>query len=95
MGYSVTPDVLRRVGATVGTMVAGIEAGVFPHYPTASSTSPFIECPSCDPDGLGVSDLRRAFEAKASDPALAVFLDLAEPLADTPLDVEVEPGGAA
>jgi hypothetical protein len=90
IGYRVTPAVLDKVGATVGTMVAGIEAGVFPHYPTASSTSPFIECPSCDPDGLGVSDLRRAFEAKASDPAMAVFVDLAEPLADTSLDVETE-----
>src|SRR5665213_1461303 len=34
VGYSVTPDVLDKVGATVGTMVAGIESGVFPHYPT-------------------------------------------------------------
>jgi hypothetical protein len=90
IGYRVTPEVLAKVGATIGTMVAGIEAGVFPHYPTASSTSPFIECPSCDPDGLGVIDLRRAFEAKKADPAMALFVDLAEPLADTPLDVEVE-----
>jgi hypothetical protein len=82
IGYRVTADVLTKVGETLGTMVAGIEAGVFPHYPTASSTSPFIECPSCDPDGLGVIDLRRAFEAKSSDPAMAVFVDLAEPLTD-------------
>jgi len=90
IGYRVTDDVLDKVGATIGTMVAGIEAGVFPHYPTASSTSPFVECPSCDPDGLGVADLRRAFEAKASDPAMAVFVDLALPLEDTPVDVETE-----
>jgi hypothetical protein len=90
VGYFVTPDVLDKVGATIGTMVKGIEAGVFPHYPTASSTSPFIECPSCDPDGLGVADLRRAFEAKSSDTAMAVFLDLAEPLADSPLEVDSE-----
>jgi RecB family exonuclease len=89
IGYRVTTDVLEKVGRTIGTMVAGIEAGVFPHYPTASSTSPFIECPSCDPDGLGEADLRRAFEAKSSDPAMAIFVDLAEPLADAPLDVEV------
>ncbi|HXQ61814.1 MAG TPA: PD-(D/E)XK nuclease family protein [Acidimicrobiales bacterium] len=90
VGYPVTPDVLDKVGATIGTMVAGIEAGVFPHYPTATSTSPFNECPSCDPDGLGVTDLRRAFEAKSSDPAMAVFVGLAEPLADTPLERETE-----
>ena len=93
VGYPVTTDVLDKVGATIGSMVAGIEAGVFPHYPTASSTTPFIVCPSCDPDGLGVTDLRRAFEAKSSDPAMAVFVDLAEPLQDTPLDVETEQPG--
>jgi len=76
VGYPVTAAVLDKVAVTLGTMVAGIEAGVFPHYPTASSTSPFIECPSCDPDGLGVTDLRRAYEAKSSDPAMAVFVDL-------------------
>jgi ATP-dependent helicase/nuclease subunit B len=94
VGYPVTAAVLDKVAVTLGTMVAGIEAGVFPHYPTASSTSPVIECPSCDPDGLGVTDLRRAYEAKSSDPAMAVFVELAEPLADTPLDVESEQRGA-
>jgi ATP-dependent helicase/nuclease subunit B len=90
VGYSVTPDVLQRVGQTVGVMVAGIEAGVFTHYPTASSTTPFIECPFCDPDGLGVTDLRRQFDHKQSDPALAGFLGLAGPLTDAPLDVHSE-----
>jgi hypothetical protein len=90
IGYQVTADVLDKVGEALGTMVEGIEAGVFPHYPTASSTSPFIECPSCDPDGLGVTDLRRAYEAKSQDPAMAIFVDLAEPLADTPPDPESE-----
>ncbi len=90
IGYPVTTEVLDKVGATIGTMVTGIEAGVFPHYPTASSTTPFNECPSCDPDGLGVADLRRAFEAKSSDPAMAVFVDLALPLDDTPLETETE-----
>jgi hypothetical protein len=90
IGYRVTPDVLAKVSATIGTLVDGIEAGVFPSYPTAASSSPFIECPCCDPDGLGVSDLRRAFEAKRSDPALALFVDLAEPLDDTPLEVDTE-----
>jgi hypothetical protein len=75
-------------------MVAGIEAGVFPPNPTEASSTPFrfIECHYCDPDGLGTIDLRRQFEAKASDPAMALFLGLAEPLAETPLDVGGSPG---
>jgi ATP-dependent helicase/nuclease subunit B len=88
IGYDVTTEVLDRVGQTIGMMVDGIEAGVFPHYPTATSTSIFIECVYCDPDGLGVGDLQRQYDAKQSDPAMAVFLDLVAPLIDDPLDVE-------
>ena len=68
VGYAVTPEVLEHVGATVGAMVEGIEAGVFPHHPTASSTSPWVECPFCDPDGMGVAELRRQYERKTGGP---------------------------
>jgi ATP-dependent helicase/nuclease subunit B len=93
VGYSVTPDVLSRVGGTIGTMVDGIEAGVFPHYPTATSTAFRIECAYCDPDGLGVTELRRQYEAKQSDPAMAIFLGLAAPLSDGPPDDGGSPDG--
>ena len=78
VGYPVTPQVLARVGATVGLMAAAIEDGVFPPHPTATSTSPFVECPYCDPDALGVVDLRRQIDRKSGDAALAAFLELAE-----------------
>jgi RecB family exonuclease len=76
IGYRLTAEVLERVRATVGQMVGGIERGVFPSYPTATSTSPFVECAYCDPDGLGVIDLRRQVERKRSDAALTMFFDL-------------------
>jgi hypothetical protein len=80
IGYRVTPEVLARVGETLGTIVRGVEAGVFPPYPTASSTTPrFVACPYCDPDGLGVVDLRRAWDRKRGDPGLAGFVGLVEP----------------
>jgi len=69
--------------------VAGIEAGVFPNHPTASSTKPWVECPFCDPDGLGVADLRSQFECKRADPAMSAFVDLVAPLAEIDLGVEV------
>ena len=78
VGYPVTPQVLDRVGATVGLMAEAIENGVFPPHPTASSTSPFVECPYCDPDALGVVDLRRQIDRERGDLALATFLELAE-----------------
>ncbi len=44
VGYPVTAEVLDRVSQTLGQIVSGIEHGVFPNYPTATSTSPFVEC---------------------------------------------------
>jgi ATP-dependent helicase/nuclease subunit B len=79
IGYQVTPEILDRIGHTLATVVGGIEAGVFPSFSRATSTTPFVECPYCDPDGLGVVDLGRAWERKRADPALAVFAGLAEP----------------
>ena len=78
IGYEVTDDVLERVGTTLATIVQGIETGVFPHFPTASSTRPFVECPYCDPDALGVAGLRRGWERKLADPAIAPFHALSE-----------------
>jgi len=78
IGYPVTPEVLERVGASLGTIVRGIEAGLFPHHPTASSTNPWVDCAFCDPDGLGVIELRRAYERKADDPAMSGYVELVE-----------------
>jgi ATP-dependent helicase/nuclease subunit B len=77
IGYQVTPELLERVGETIGTMVAGIEAGVFPAHPSASSSTRWVECAYCDPDALGAVELRRSFERKSVDPAMALFVGLA------------------
>lgn len=81
VGFFITEDVLRRVSATVNEMVHGIDSGVFPSYPRASSTTPRVSpdhCGFCDPDGLGVADLRRQLERKRSDPALKRFFALVD-----------------
>jgi ATP-dependent helicase/nuclease subunit B len=90
IGYSVTPDVITRVGETVGMIVAGIEAGVFPPHPTTISCSQRVECVFCDPDALGMADLRRQFDRKQEDPALAPFLNLVHPLEDVHLDIHTQ-----
>ena len=79
VGYELDAEVYESVGATLATIVAGIEAGAFPARPTAVASSPWVECPYCDPDGLGVVELRRAWERKRDDPALRRYADLAEP----------------
>jgi ATP-dependent helicase/nuclease subunit B len=87
-GYPVTDDVLARVCTTLDTIVRGIEAGVFASHPTEGSTSTRIECAACDPDGLGTTELRRAWERKRFSPALAPYADLAEPLVEDEAEIE-------
>jgi hypothetical protein len=89
IGYRVTDDVLERVCGTLDTIVAGIEAGVFASHPTQVSSSPWVECAACDPDGLGVTELRRAWDRKRSSPELAPYAQLAEPLDDAEAEEEV------
>jgi ATP-dependent helicase/nuclease subunit B len=78
IGYAVDDEVLARVGVTLATIVDGIERGAFPARPDASGT-PWVTCPYCDPDGLGVADLRRDWERKRNHPAIAAYAELAEP----------------
>src|SRR6202044_159751 len=88
IGYSVTPAVLAHIGGTPQSMVQGIEAGVFPPHPTAQSTSIRVECPYCDPDGMGVAELRRQYDHKQADAAMDAFVHFAHPLEDIAVDTE-------
>ena len=75
-----TPEVDQEFNAAVAAITDGIAGGLFPHRPPADdSWAGFIECPYCDPDGLGVSELRDSWRRKRSDPRLARYLALTEP----------------
>jgi hypothetical protein len=78
LGYAVDAKVLAQVTTTLGTIVAGIERGAFPAHPI-ESFAPFVPCSYCDPDGMGVAELRRGWEAMRDDPAVAPYADLVEP----------------
>ncbi len=85
IGYDVTDAVLELTSTTVGTIVDGIERGVFPPHPpaTASTANVFrVECEVCDPDRLGTVELRGHWSRKRHDPAMAAYAQLAEPLED-------------
>ena len=77
LGYEITDAVLDEVSTAVTTIVHGIEGGVFAPHPIPHSTSPFPDCPACDPDNLGTTEVRRHFERKITDPALAEYAALA------------------
>lgn len=78
-GYPLTPAVEARISETLGLIVDGIERGLFPPHPTDQTGMPFNPCASCDPDFLGVADMRQAWEATSTDPALGGYLDLIDP----------------
>jgi RecB family exonuclease len=77
IGYDVDDAVLDRVRTSLGTIVDGIERGAFPPHPD-DQFRPWVVCSYCDPDGLGVAELRRAWERKRDDPAVAAYAALAE-----------------
>jgi hypothetical protein len=79
VGFEVTDTVYARYRTVIGAIVDLIEAGIFPARPPASSYSGFTECPFCDPDGVGTTDVARAWEAKSGAPELADLLALIEP----------------
>jgi hypothetical protein len=87
-GYDITPEVLETTIEVLDVIVRGVEHGVFPPHPSALSTFMWVECHTCDPDGLGTAELRRQWERKRHDPALAAYADLAEPVDD---DTDDEP----
>ncbi len=75
-----TPEVDQAFSAAVAAITDGIAGGLFPHRPAADdSWAGFIECPYCDPDGLGVTGLRDGWRRKRSDPRLARYVALTEP----------------
>ncbi|HXH58386.1 PD-(D/E)XK nuclease family protein [Iamia sp.] len=78
-GYELTAAVTERISETLGLIVEGIERGTFPAHPTEQTGAPFNPCWSCDPDFLGVADLRRTWAEMADDPALAGYLTLIDP----------------
>lgn len=85
-GYLVTDELLEQFGRRLAAIVDGIEAGVFPAHPTATSTSLWVDCHYCDPDALGVSDLRRSWDRKRCDPAMAIYAQLVEPFVEDGAD---------
>jgi hypothetical protein len=75
-GYDVDPNVDGAFQATVGAIVDGIEAGVFPPNPPEPGPRFYVECPYCDPDGLGTNDVYRSAVRKWSAREVAGYLKL-------------------
>ncbi|NQY55488.1 MAG: PD-(D/E)XK nuclease family protein [Ilumatobacteraceae bacterium] len=60
------PTMMRATDAIAHT-VDGIEAGWFPHHPARPGWRLYVDCPYCEPDGLGTGELHRAWLHKRHD----------------------------
>jgi ATP-dependent helicase/nuclease subunit B len=76
IGYPFTADVAAHVARTLATIADGIAAGTFPHHPPDKPAYGYVDCWWCTPDGLSASEMRRAWQRKRADPALAGYLVL-------------------
>ncbi len=84
LGLGVDKRLMGRFDQVVNMIVSGIRSGVFPgHAEAADDRTSHTVCPYCDPDGLGTADVRRAWQRKRSDNAVAPFAALVEPEAAT------------
>lgn len=78
-GYEVTDEVRDRVLETVGAVLDGIAAGLYPPHPEPPQWRPFVPCRFCEPDGLGTRDRHNDWTRKLADPDLRPYLAVAEP----------------
>lgn len=78
-GYEVTDEVRDRVLETVGAVLDGIAAGLYPSHPDPPQWRPFVPCRFCEPDGLGTRDRHNDWTRKLADPDLRPYLAVAEP----------------
>jgi ATP-dependent helicase/nuclease subunit B len=77
-GIDLTPAVERTYAATLSVLVRSIAHGLFP--PRAPETADFawVQCPYCNPDGIGHGETRERWERKRPDPALGELVGLVE-----------------
>lgn len=78
-GYIVDRATETRVLATVGAIVEGIGAGLFPLHPERPGWRAWIPCRYCEPDGLGTRDVWRDWERKRTHGDLSGYTSLVEP----------------
>lgn len=79
VGLDLDEAVNNRFREVVLLITEGITSGVFPARPTDQGNPAFVDCPYCDPDGLGTRERLDEWERKRGAPELAPYRSLAEP----------------
>jgi ATP-dependent helicase/nuclease subunit B len=76
-----TDEVEQRYATTVGVLARSIAAGLYPSKPPEGPDFAWVQCPYCNPDGIGHGDARARYERKRHDPALRELIGLIDPAA--------------
>ena len=76
-----TDRVQELYAGTVGLLVRSMASGVFPERAPERPDfrQGWVQCPYCNPDGLGHNGVRRRWEAKRLAPELVDYTGLVEP----------------
>ncbi|MEV8376568.1 PD-(D/E)XK nuclease family protein [Kribbella sp. NPDC056861] len=84
-----TPEVEARYVDTLDVIVSSIAAGYFPAKAPEIPDFLWVQCPYCNPDGIGHSEVRARWERKRHDPTLSRLVQLIDPTAMPVLAGEV------
>jgi RecB family exonuclease len=74
-----TTEVADRYVDTLDVIVSSIAAGYFPAKAPEVPDFLWVQCPYCNPDGLGHSEVRTRWERKRNDPGLERLVRLIDP----------------
>jgi ATP-dependent helicase/nuclease subunit B len=74
-----TDKVEQTYADTVGLIAKSIAGGVFPQRAPAEPDFRWVQCPYCNPDGLGHGDVRKRWETMRLEPELLAYTGLVEP----------------
>ena len=88
-----TAAVEARYAATLQLLVSSIRDGLFPQRPPTDPDFAWVQCPYCNPDGIGHAEARRRWEHVKTDPRLSALVALIEPVTDAP--TTTDPAGGA
>ena len=77
-----TAAVETRYASTLEVLVHSIRDGLFPPRPPAAPDFAWVQCPYCNPDGIGHGEARRHWEQIKHDPRLSTLVALIEPDTD-------------
>ena len=76
-----TDELELKYARTVGILAQSIAAGLYPARPPEAPDFAWVQCPYCNPDGIGHGDARGRYERKRHDPELHELVGLIDPTA--------------